>query len=74
VYYYFTINTGQCAYVIISEATLPNNNLLNPVVPFVPATIRSMLSFSAYAIIPPTILELAITCVIISILFSLDLS
>jgi hypothetical protein len=43
---YFVTKTGQFAYVTTSEAVLPNNNFLNPDLPLVPITIKSILSFS----------------------------
>ena len=44
---YFATNTGQCAYVTMCDATLPSNNLLDPDLPLVPITIKSILFSSA---------------------------
>ena len=46
---YFTTITVQCEYVTTEEAVLPNNNFLNPVLPLVPITIKSICFSSAYS-------------------------
>lgn len=46
--------TGAGALVTIPVAILPSNNFLNPDLPFVPTTVRSIFSFSAYSTILPT--------------------
>ncbi|MGC2573163.1 MAG: hypothetical protein WA364_16750 [Candidatus Nitrosopolaris sp.] len=63
-YFYLTTITGQCAWVTIPGAVLPNNNLLNPDLPLVHTTIKSTFSRSAYCI-KLSVMEigLTITCV-----------
>ncbi|MGA7009788.1 MAG: hypothetical protein WB612_08620, partial [Nitrososphaeraceae archaeon] len=51
---HLTSKTGQCAYVTTPDAVLPRSNLLNPDIPIVPMTIRSISLFSAYSIIALT--------------------
>jgi hypothetical protein len=46
---HFTTITGQCAYVTTEDAILPSNNFLNPDLPLVPITIKSILFSSAYS-------------------------
>ena len=46
---YFITSTLQCEYVITEEAILPSNNFLNPVLPLVPTTIKSIFFSSAYS-------------------------
>ncbi len=48
-YCYFITITVQSAYVTIEEAVLHNNNFLNPVLPLVPITIKSICFSSAYS-------------------------
>ena len=50
---HFTTSTGQCAYVTVSEATLPKRSLLNPDLPRVPITMRSTLASSEKLTITP---------------------
>ena len=41
---YFVTKTGQFEYVTTPEAVLPNSSFLNPDLPLVPITIKSILS------------------------------
>src|SRR5215469_16907328 len=50
-HFYLTTITGQCAWVTIPDAVLPNNNLLKPDLPLVPTKIKSKFSRSVYCTI-----------------------